>query len=240
MSKRSIFTTITPLPSHVTRETVIETLHSHTEMIDLNPLVIERHAIKPPGKATAEEYHCQWYAITDRISYFPGIKGKVTYNACFHDLAIGLQTHVYAPAGLDIKEKWSVGGTLPGEPQEAVEIGQGIPLSGLYLREDIDMTCNFVMTSFVKKTLQNAHNKLIARLVVKTQLSERDKDMERQANASMYSSDGSKRSPQMLYAGSSHSSQGLISPGMPSPAFQQMKQGAEYRAFNTVSSLNNL
>lgn len=174
MSKRTVFTTITPLPPGVTRQTVLDTLYTHVEMIDLNPLVEERHPIKPPGKATAEEYHCQWYELTDRISYLPGglVSGKVTYQACFHDLANGLQTHVYAPMGLDIKNKWTVGGTLPGEPTQPVEIGQGIPLQGLYLREDVDMRCNMLMTSFVKKTLKKAHAALVARLVVKAQLYE--------------------------------------------------------------------
>jgi hypothetical protein len=37
MSKRTVFTTITPLPAGITRETVLETLHDHIEMIDLNP-----------------------------------------------------------------------------------------------------------------------------------------------------------------------------------------------------------
>jgi hypothetical protein len=174
MSKRTFFTNITPLPPGITRQTVLETLYTHVEMIDLNPLVEERHPIKPPGKATAEEYHCQWYELTDRISYLPGglVSGKVTYQACFHDLANGLQTHVYAPMGLDIKNKWTIGGTLPGEPTQPVEIGQGIPLQGLYLREDVDMRCNMLMTNFVKKTLKKAHAALVARLVVKAQLYE--------------------------------------------------------------------
>lgn len=34
MSKRTVFTTITPLPQGITRETVIETLHNHFEMIE--------------------------------------------------------------------------------------------------------------------------------------------------------------------------------------------------------------
>ena len=34
MSKRTVFTTITPLPAGITRETVIETLHNHFEMIE--------------------------------------------------------------------------------------------------------------------------------------------------------------------------------------------------------------
>lgn len=64
MSKRTVFTTITPLPAGVTREVVLETLHSHVEMIDLNPLVIERHVCPPPRDANAEEFHCTWYSLT--------------------------------------------------------------------------------------------------------------------------------------------------------------------------------
>lgn len=150
----------------------METLHSHEEMIDLNPLVEERHPIKPPPEATAEEYHCQWYQLTDRVSYLPGglVSGKVSYNACFHDLKTGLQTHVYAPMGLNIKGKWTVGGSLPGEPVAPIELGLGVPVSGLYLREDVEMKCNIMMTSFVKKTLKKAHSHLVDRLVIKAQI----------------------------------------------------------------------
>jgi hypothetical protein len=171
MSKRTVYTTVTPLPSGITRETVMETLHNHLEMIDLNPLVEERHPIKPPSDATPEEFHCLWYSLTDRVSYLPGglVSGKVSYNACFHDLDRGLQTHCYAPMGLNIKGKWTLGGSLPGEPVAPVELGIGAPLSGLYLREDVDMKCNIMMTGFVKKTLKNAHARLVDRLVIKAQ-----------------------------------------------------------------------
>ncbi|KAA8564575.1 hypothetical protein EYC84_011491 [Monilinia fructicola] len=172
MSKRTVFTTVTPLPTGIARETVMETLRSHVEMIDLNPLVEERHPIKPPSNATAEEYHCQWYSLTDRVQYLPGglMSGKVSYTCCFHDLEDGLQTHCYAPMGLNIRGKWTLGGSLPGEPVAPVEIGAGVPLHGLWLREDVDMKCNIVMTSFVKKTLKKSHLALVDRLVVKAQL----------------------------------------------------------------------
>jgi hypothetical protein len=181
MSKRTVFTTVTPLPSSITRETVLETLHSHTEMIDLNPLVEERHPIKPPPNASPEEYHCLWYSLTDRVQYLPGgiASGKVSYNACFHDLEMGLQTHCYAPMGLNIKGKWTLGGSLPGEPIAPVELGLGAPLTGLYLREDVDMKCNFMMTSFVKKTLKNAHAALVGRLLIKSQIEEATKSNQR-------------------------------------------------------------
>ena len=83
-----------------------------------------------------------------------------------------MQNHVYAPMGLDIKEKWTLGGNLPGEPIQPAEIGIGAPISGLYLREDIEIKCNFLMARFVKRQLKEACATLVARLVVKTQLQE--------------------------------------------------------------------
>ena len=169
MAKRTVFTTITALPPGITRESVREALYDHGGMIDLNPLVVEHHSIKPPATTAAEEYHCEWYQLTDKIQYLPNglYSGRVSYRACFHDMSNGLQTHVYAPLGLDIKGKWTFGGSLPGEPKEVAELGLGVPEEGLWLREDVDMTCNILMTGFVKKNLKNAHGVLIQRLVHK-------------------------------------------------------------------------
>ncbi len=184
MSKRTVFSTITPLPPGLSRETVLETLHNHLEMIDLNPLVVERHPCKPPPNATAEEYHCTWYQMTDKVQYLPGdlATGQVSYFACFHDLPTGLQTHVYAPLGLNIKGKWSLGGSLPGEPKEPVELGMGIPRDGLWLREDVDMKCNIMMTTFVKKTLKKSHASLVDKMVEKAHVRERQGNTERIPN----------------------------------------------------------
>jgi hypothetical protein len=174
MSKRTVFTTVTALPAGITRQSVLEALYDHIAMIDLNPLVEQRHSIKPPADATPEEYHCRWYQMTDKVSYLPlGLfSGRVTYNACFHNLADGLQTHVYAPFGLSIKGRWTVGGSLPGEPIKAVELGLGMPMSGLWLREDVDMKCSILTTKFVRKTLTKAHARLVDRLIVKAQLAD--------------------------------------------------------------------
>lgn len=157
-----------PLPATVTRDIALSLLHDHQSMIQLNPLVIEHHKCKPPKNASADEYNCTWYSLTDKISYLPGgmAKGHVTYNCCFHDLPMGIQTHCYAPMGLEIKEKWSVGGNMPGEPREIQELGlKGIPKEGLYIREDCDMVCNMLMTTYVKKTLKKAHSVLVERLL---------------------------------------------------------------------------
>ncbi|RHZ73126.1 hypothetical protein CDV55_108647 [Aspergillus turcosus] len=123
--------------------------------------------------APADEYHAIWYELTDRISYLPGgiLRGNVSYKGCFHDLPRGLQTHVYAPTGLDIRDKWTVCGNMPGEPREAIELGlPEAPREGLYLREDVQMRCQIWATSFVKKTLKKAHATLVDRLIIKADL----------------------------------------------------------------------
>ncbi|KAI2620048.1 hypothetical protein GGR54DRAFT_602274 [Hypoxylon sp. NC1633] len=172
MSKKSTFTTISPLPAGITREVVIDFLHSHSEMIDLNPLVIERHPMPPPAHAPPEEQRCVWWSMTDKISYLPGgvVSGDITYSAAFNDLPNGVQTHCYAPMGTDIRERWTLNGSLPGEPPEPRELGINAPRQGLYLREDVELRCNFVMSSFVKKTLKKAHSTLVDQLLQKAQI----------------------------------------------------------------------
>ncbi|XTI90008.1 hypothetical protein V2W45_617356 [Cenococcum geophilum] len=228
ISKTSVFTTITPLPGNITREAVISTYHNHIEMIELNPLVVERFKCKPPSFATPEEFHAIWYTIKDKISYLPGglATGSVSYHGCFHDLPEGLQTHVYAPLGLDIKAKWTVGGSLPGEPKQPAELGLGIPKEGLYLREDVKMKCNVMMLSFVKKTFKDAHSKLVDRLVEKTHLLEAKAANERLG----------ARSPSLMPA-----SPGMF-PGSPaphsaSPAFQHLSVYSNASSGHTDSPL---
>ena len=170
MPKQTLFTNITPLPANIPRELAIAMLHNHDEMIQLNPLVIEHHPIKAPRDAPADEFlDCVWQEMTDRISYLPGIKGKVSYKACFHDYPSGLQTHIYAPLGVDIREKWSIGGNLPGEPPEPRELGVDKPSSGLYLREDGNLRCSRMTHGFVLKNLDTAHKVLVERIIKKAE-----------------------------------------------------------------------
>jgi hypothetical protein len=169
MSKRMTFTSITALPAGIRRETVVDFLHDHEEMIDLNPLVIKRHPISPPAHALPDEHDCIWYSITDKISYLPGaardiLASEIVYSAAFHKLPLGMQSHCYAPLGVDIRSRWTVGGALPGEPREPVELGLGAPETGLYLREDVELRCNFIMASFIKKTVKQSHGTLVSRL----------------------------------------------------------------------------
>ncbi|KAL7932755.1 hypothetical protein V8C35DRAFT_306704 [Trichoderma chlorosporum] len=174
MSKRTVFTSITPLPPGISRQTAIDFLHNHRDMIDLNPLVTDRHIIPPPPHALPEEHICTWYSITDKISYLPGslVTGAISYTAAFHDLPLGLQTHCHAPMGVDLREKWTVGGSEPGEAPEPMELGLGAPRMGLYIREDVVITCNVMIAGFIKKTIKKAHGTLVEALSAKAVLSE--------------------------------------------------------------------
>lgn len=166
MFKHTLFTSITPLPKDVTRKAAVAWLHNHVQMIRLNPLVLRLQETTPPSNAAADEFDCAWYEITDEISYLPGglYKGEVTYKACFNDLPNGIQTHTFAPAGLDLRGKWTVCGNEPGEPREPLELGTEAPREGLYIREDVDMRCNILLTGFVKKNLTKSHKSVVDKL----------------------------------------------------------------------------
>ncbi|KAK7738901.1 hypothetical protein SLS63_002238 [Diaporthe eres] len=218
MSKRSVFTSITPLPAGIAREVVLNFLHNHLEMIDLNPLVKERHPIKPPADAPADEMNCIWYSLTDRITYLPGglASGDISYTCAFHDLPDGIQTHCRAPLNVDIRDKWTLCGTLPGEPAEPVELGIGAPATGLYIREDVDLRCNLLMTGFVKKNLKKSHATLVDTLVEKATLAmSGDKDS--------------------LYTGRSPSSAAEEKPVLFSPSQSSQKQAQRYSGQATTA-----
>lgn len=171
MSKRTTYTEISPLPPNISRETVLNFLHDHLGMIDLNPLVKERHPIPAPPDAPPEEKHCTWYSLTDTISYLPGgfATGEISYTAVFNDIPNGLLTHCRAPLGVDIRSRWTLNGSLPGEPPERAEIGIGAPATGLYIREDVDLRCNILLAGFIKRTTKKAHQSLVDNLAAKAQ-----------------------------------------------------------------------
>ncbi|SMR43814.1 unnamed protein product [Zymoseptoria tritici ST99CH_1A5] len=168
MPSRSLITNITPLPAGVSREAALAQLHDHDGMIKLNPLVIRHEVTTPPPNASQDEAeNATWYEIADSISYLGLFKGEVVYKACFYNLPRGIQTHVFAPAGVDIRSKWSVCGNAPGEPREPVELGSNAPRDGLYVKEELDLRCNFLMAGFVKKNLKSSHAVVVDKILEK-------------------------------------------------------------------------
>jgi hypothetical protein len=174
MRKKAQYVNITPIPSFIPRQLAIDFLHSHGEIIELNPLVTGHQPIKAPRDAPADEFYSTWYEISQRIQYIPGIgkigSGAIKFRGVFHDLPFGLQTHTYAPANVDLRNKWQICGNQPGEPPEPKELGSGAPPEGLYIREDVEIKCNVTMVNFVKKEMKAAAKIMIERLVKKAEL----------------------------------------------------------------------
>ncbi|KAF1809469.1 hypothetical protein P152DRAFT_384906, partial [Eremomyces bilateralis CBS 781.70] len=174
LRKKDVYTNITPIPSHIPRQLAIDILHSHSEIITLNPLVTGHQPTKPPRNAEADEFYATWYEIAERVQFVPGLgkmgSGQITFKGCFHDMPWGLQTHILAPMSVDLRNNWRIAGTQPGEPSQTREMGIGAPAEGLYLREDIEIRCNITLVSFVKAQLKAASKVLVDRLVKKAEL----------------------------------------------------------------------
>lgn len=178
LRKKEVFTTITPIPGFIPRQLAIDILHSHSEVITLNPLVLDHKPIPAPRQAAADEYYSTWYEIVERIQYIPGVgkmgSGKINFNGCFHDTTWGLQTHIYAPMNVDLRNAYRIAGNQPGvEPPSPAEIGLaelGVPSDGLYLREDIEIRCNIAVVGFVKSQLKAASKEMVRRIIKKAEL----------------------------------------------------------------------
>lgn len=178
LRKKEIFTIITPIPGFIPRQLAIDILHSHSEVITLNPLVLHHKPIKAPRTAASDEYYSTWYEITQQIQYIPGLgrlgSGKISFNGCFHDMPWGLQTHIYAPMSVDLRNRYRIAGNQPGvEPPEQPEIGLGAlgaPSDGLYLRDDVEIKCNVAVMSFVKSQLKAASKEMVGRIIKKAEL----------------------------------------------------------------------
>ncbi|KAK3933835.1 hypothetical protein QBC46DRAFT_401118 [Diplogelasinospora grovesii] len=178
LRRKESFTVITPIPGFIPRQLAIDILHSHSEVITLNPLVLEHKPIAAPQNAETDEYYSTWYEITERIQYVPGLgkmgSGIIKFNGCFHDMPWGLQTHIYAPMNVDLRNTYRIAGNQPGiEPPETPEIGMkslGVPADGLYLREDIEIKANITVIKFVKSELQKAGKEMVGRIIKKAEL----------------------------------------------------------------------
>ncbi|KAK0661617.1 hypothetical protein QBC41DRAFT_35603 [Cercophora samala] len=178
LRKKDTFTVITPIPGFIPRQLAIDILHSHSEVITLNPLVIDHKPIAAPQNAETDEYYSTWYEITERLQLVPGIgrmgSSTIKFNGCFHDMPWGLQTHVYAPMNIDMRSTYRIAGNQPGvEAPEVPEIGLkalGVPSDGLYLREDIEIKCNVTMVSYVRSQMKKASAEMVQRMIKKAEL----------------------------------------------------------------------
>ena len=75
----------------------------------MNPLVTEVKTCDPPRTAAADEFFSNWYEITEIITWGFGIKKKISFKGVFHDQPWGMQSHVFAPMGVEFRNKYRIG-----------------------------------------------------------------------------------------------------------------------------------
>ncbi|KAI0977547.1 hypothetical protein F4678DRAFT_477571 [Xylaria arbuscula] len=176
--KKVRYTIITPIPTFVPGRLAVEILHTHEEVISLNPLVLEYKKVKAPRFVATDEYFSTWYEIKQSVQYVPGLgklgSGDVVFQGCFHDLSWGLQTHIYAPFNVELRNRYCIAGNQPGiRPSEWQEIGLaalGAPKEGFYLREDIEIQCNLAMIGHIKAQMKAASKKMVERIIKRAEL----------------------------------------------------------------------
>ncbi len=175
LRRKESFTVETPIPRFVPRQLAIDSLHAHDEVITLNPLVLSHQHIPAPRTATTDEYFNDWYEIVQRIQYVPAIgkpgSGKITFRGCFHNMPWGLQTHVYAPMDIDLRNEYYITearqATQQFVTQESPVQAVDTPNDALHLCNNIQVQCNIAMMSFVKAQLTAANKEMVQRIVKK-------------------------------------------------------------------------
>lgn len=253
LRKKEVFTVITPIPGFIPRQLAIDILHSHSEVITLNPLVLDHKPIKAPRQAASDEYYSTWYEITERIQYVPGLgrmgSGKISFNGCFHNMPWGLQTHIYAPLNVHLKNKYRIAGNQPGvEPPEQLEIGLsslGAPSDGLYLRDDIEIKCNVAVVSFVKSQLKAASKEMVSRIIKKAELLDAGVLHAMIENGKLRTINPNDRSTLPPTHGSPQTSptfmdrSGAMSPVNDEPRPYQVPRPASYQQYNKVGHFSH-
>ncbi|KAJ6439181.1 NACHT and WD40 domain protein [Purpureocillium lavendulum] len=175
LRRKESFAVVTPIPRFVPRQLAIDSLHAHNDVITLNPLVLSHRHIPPPRTAITDEYFSDWYEIVQRIQYVPAIgrpgSGQISFKGCFHNMPWGLQTHVYAPMNVDLRNEYYITENQPATEQfetreRPIEVLEA-PKHELYLCNDIQVECNIAMMRFVKAQLTAANKEMVQRIVKK-------------------------------------------------------------------------
>ncbi|KAL4882452.1 hypothetical protein BJY04DRAFT_187104 [Aspergillus karnatakaensis] len=178
LRRKETYTVTTPIPTNVPRDLALDILHSHGEIITLNPLVLSHNPIKAPRDAPADEYYSTWYEISERVQYIPGMgrfgSGKISFRGCFHDEPWGIVTHTYAPMGVDVRAVYRIVGSQSGEPPDPNAgihpSDVSVPHQGLYLYQEVVIECNKAMISFVKGQMKSSTKVLVDRFIKKAEL----------------------------------------------------------------------
>jgi hypothetical protein len=139
-------TTSTPIPPNISIQDVLNLLHDHIAMMDLNPLVVSHNHIPSPDIVPAWD---STFLVTDQIScYF--CKTDTKYQASFRNTADGLETEFKAALGVTGKAVWKVEKRPTSESMNPE----------LVLVEIAKVTCPWLLRPFVEGDFKTSHQEL--------------------------------------------------------------------------------
>ncbi len=166
MMRTTKYTIINPLLADVLCQLIIDMLHSHDKIIELNLLVLKHHFVKVLNDTFSDEYFLTWHEITEHLQYI----SKMTFKKVFHNMPWGLQTHIYVLTEINLKNKYQIKGSQLNKPQMLWELSNKSSVDELYLQENVKIMCNFIIISYVKKNVQKVLTVLIAQMLKKAKL----------------------------------------------------------------------
>ncbi|CAN9410752.1 unnamed protein product [Alternaria alternata] len=145
MRKKAQYVNITPsATSYIPRQLAIDFLHSHGEIIELNPLVTGHEPINTARRSCRRILFNMMEAAQSNFE----ASSMTCPSACRHTL-MRLQMSNCATSGRFAET--SLANHLSRKSWAQVR-----PPEGLYIREDVEIKCNMTMLKFVKKEMKAA------------------------------------------------------------------------------------
>ena len=185
MGFRTSFHTLvtTPIPPDVDAKAIIDTLHDHSFLITMQPIVT-RYDIKDRDPVTGQITYDVW----ENISILPfGLwKYEIQFTAAFTDKKDGTVSWIEAPMGFTSEANYTV---KPGEQWD----GEG---GGWVLEESIETTCPILFKWFVESTMVDVRQKMHQQIFDGVREREKtEREQEARRSAASRASGGVERPP---------------------------------------------
>ncbi len=175
-SKDEGLTVITrvPLPTYLTPEVMLESLHSYEPLITANPYQIgfERRPVQIEELVNDPFFRedgrrLQAFVVYDRVPIIPGVGSwatkEVVIPCVFQSFAYGVRCRAEAQAGVTVRSSYEVRGR--GEVQGGPDVLLS-PSAGDYeLVEIAHIECGALVKPFVKRSFATAHQEILQNMV---------------------------------------------------------------------------
>lgn len=160
-------TTTSSLPHTISAKRILATLHDHSLLMELNPLVKSHHLLNPTSPQEAQDSSTSkcTYRITERLSYLPFHlwDSEITFTATFQDTELGLITKVSAPLGVEMNSEWKLLTSNERRSDSLLQrsVGNGIGEEEEWiLQETATVSCSMFMMPFVKTQIKQSRGNI--------------------------------------------------------------------------------